>query len=117
MFKNAQQVSSVRLITARLSGVTGAALRDMGDKIRDRDSSAVAVLVSVSGNSATIAVAAGKDAVAAGVMSGKAVGAIAAVAGGKGGGKPDFAMAGAKDLSKIGGALAAAKDIISDMLK
>ena len=117
MFKNAEQIGSVHLITARLSGVTGAALRDMGDKIRDRDSAAVAVLVSVSGSSATIAVAAGKDAVAAGVMSGKAVGAIAAVAGGKGGGKPDFAMAGAKDISKIGEAIAAAKDIISDMVK
>ena len=117
MFKNAEQIGSVHLITARLSGVTGAALRDMGDKIRDRDSSAVAVLVSVSDSSATIAVAAGKDAVAAGVMSGKAVGAIAAVAGGRGGGKPDFAMAGAKDLSKIGDALAAAEDIISDMVK
>ncbi len=117
MFKNAEEVKGIRFISAKLSGVAGNALRDICDKIRDKDPGCACVIASVNGESATIAVAAGADAVKAGVMSGKAVGMVAAIAGGKGGGKPDFAMAGAKDLAKLDEALTKAKDIIADMIK
>ncbi len=117
MFKDAEDVKGIKFVSAKLSGVTGNALRDICDKIRDKDPACACVIASVNGESAAIAVAAGAEAVKAGVMSGKAVGAIAAIAGGKGGGKPDFAMAGAKDLSKLDEALTKAKDIIADMIK
>ena len=58
-----------------------------------------------------------KKAVEAGVMAGKLVGAVSAVAGGKGGGRPDFAMAGAKDVSLVDKALDAAKPFILENLK
>jgi len=55
--------------------------------------------------------------VEAGAHAGKLVGAVAAVTGGKGGGRPDNAMAGGRDAAKIAEALAAAKDTLSGMLK
>jgi alanyl-tRNA synthetase len=60
---------------------------------------------------------AGKDAVAAGAHAGKLVGAVASVTGGKGGGRPDNAMAGGRDADKIAEALASAADTLSSMLK
>ena len=60
---------------------------------------------------------AGKDAVAAGVHAGKLVGAVAAVTGGKGGGRPDNAMAGGADASKVLEALASAEAALASMLK
>ena len=89
----------------------------MADKIRDKMPEAVAVFADRNGESVTFAVTAGKSAIDAGVMSGKVVSAVAAVAGGKGGGRPDFAMAGAKDISKIAEALASTEEIVKSMLK
>ena len=60
---------------------------------------------------------AGKDAVAAGVHAGKLVGAVAAITGGRGGGRPDNAMAGGNDVSKINEALAIAESTVKGMLK
>ena len=58
-----------------------------------------------------------KDAVAAGAHAGKLVGAVAAVTGGKGGGRPDNAMAGGRDASQIDAALAVAKVTLEGMIK
>jgi alanyl-tRNA synthetase len=60
---------------------------------------------------------AGKDAVAKGAHAGKLVGAIAAITGGKGGGRPDNAMAGGKDANKVDEALASAASLLQDQLK
>jgi alanyl-tRNA synthetase len=114
---SAVSVGGVKLITAKLENAGSETLRSMGDKIRDLDASAVAVLADVKGDSVTFAATAGKDAQAAGVMSGKLVAAIAAITGGKGGGRPDFAMAGAKDVAKVDEALAEASNIVAGMLK
>ena len=58
-----------------------------------------------------------KNAVAAGAHAGKIVGAVAAVTGGKGGGRPDSAMAGGRDVSKVAEALDCAKATLEGMLK
>jgi alanyl-tRNA synthetase len=55
--------------------------------------------------------------VAHGAHAGKLVGAVAAVTGGKGGGRPDNAMAGGQDASKIAEALASAEKVLGGMLK
>ncbi len=114
---SAESIGSVSLITVVFEGVGSDTLRSMADKIRDKKPEAVAVFADVNGESVTFAATAGKEAQAAGIMSGKLVSAVAAVAGGKGGGRPDFAMAGAKDSSKASEALASAAETVRSMLK
>ncbi|MBE6758905.1 MAG: alanine--tRNA ligase [Ruminococcaceae bacterium] len=117
MMSDAVDVKGVSVITARLSGVAADDLRTMGDKVKDKNSCAVAVFASVNGEKASIFACAGKDAIAKGANAGAIVRAVAQLTGGNGGGKPDAAMAGAKDISKIDEALAAAAGIVSDMIK
>ncbi len=117
LIADAVEVGSIKLITECFDGVGSDTLRSMADKIRDKVPSSVAVFADINGENVTFAATAGKDAQAAGVMSGKLVSAVAAVAGGKGGGRPDFAMAGAKDSSKAADALKSAAEIVKGMLK
>ena len=117
LFDSAVEISGVKLITAQFNGTAPDALRTMCDKIRDKSPEMVAVLAAVNGDKATIAAAAGKDAQAKGIHAGKLVGQVAKIAGGNGGGKPDSAMAGAKDVGKLSEALAAAKEIVAGMIQ
>lgn len=89
----------------------------MGDKVRDKCADSIAVFASVNGEKATIFAAVGKDALAKGANAGKIVKAVAQVTGGNGGGKPDTAMAGAKDISKLDEALAKANEIVAEFVK
>ena len=116
MLANAKEINGIKLATATFNGLSSDALREMCDKIRDTAPDCVAVLINTKEDGANIAVTVGKDAATKGIMAGKAVGAIAAVAGGKGGGRPDFAMAGTKDTSKLNEALSAAEGIITSMM-
>ncbi len=116
LISSAKDLGKVKLITAKLEGAGSDTLRSMADKIRDKAADTVAVFADVKGDSVTFAVTSGKDAVALGIASGKVVSAVAAVCGGKGGGRPDFAMAGAKNIAEVDNALAEAEKIISAML-
>lgn len=114
---DAVQVGSVRVSTVSLTDVAADALRRMGDEAKDKNPDAVVVFASVNGSSASILCVCGKEAVAAGANAGKIVKEVAAVTGGKGGGRPDSAMAGAGDVSLIGKALEAAADIVKGFVK
>ena len=117
VLSSAEAVKSVKLITTVADGMDIDAARALADKIKADHADTVAVIaVNASGKLNFIAVA-GKDAVANGTHAGKLVGAVAAVTGGKGGGRPDSAMAGGADASKIGEALAKAKEILETMVK
>ena len=117
LVKGAVAVGSVRLITANLEGVTADVARTMNDQIKEKNPDAVIILAVTAGGKLNFVAAAGKDAVAHGAHAGKLVGAVAAVTGGKGGGRPDNAMAGGQDASKIGEALATAEKVLGGMLK
>ncbi len=117
LVKLAETVGSVRLITADLGGVAADIARTMNDRIKEQNPDAVIVLCIHDGGKLNFLAAAGKDAVAHGAHAGKLVGAVAAVTGGKGGGRPDNAMAGGADPSKINEALASAKVTLEGMLK
>ena len=104
------------MVTARVNGDSNA-LRSMCDTAREKAPDAVAVLAGVDGEKMSLAIAVGKDAQARGLKAGMLVKEIAAIAGGKGGGKPDFAMAGLKDAAKIDAALAAAVEIVKTQMK
>ena len=110
-------VGSCRLIASRLDDTDLEVARSLADEIKASNADAVAVLAVVSDNKLNFIAVAGKDAVAKGAHAGKLVGAVAAVTGGKGGGRPDNAMAGGRDISKIDSALAAASDALAGMLK
>ena len=117
LLAGAVPVGAVRLVTADLGEIAPDALRSLGDEIKAREDDAVAVLAMRKPDGVQLLAVAGKAAVAAGAHAGKLVGAIAAAVGGKGGGRPDSAMAGGKDTDKTADALAAAKDILAGMLK
>ncbi len=117
LFDNAVEESGVKIVTGSVAGAAADILRDMCEKARDKDSSAVVVLASVNDGKVTFAAACGKEALARGANAGKLVKAVAQAAGGNGGGKPDMAMAGAKDAGKIEEALAIAKDTVLGMLR
>ena len=112
---NAEQIGAVRII-ASVADAKGDALRHMVEKLRDKASDAVIVLIGKDGAKATICAACGKDAVAGGLHAGKIVAAVAALTGGKGGGKPDMAMAGIGDVSKIDAAVLGVKAVVEGML-
>ena len=112
LFENAQDVDGVKIMTAYFSGTGSDTLRSMCDKIREKAPNTVAALVGSSDGKMTLAVTCGKNAQERGLKAGMLVKAIAAVAGGNGGGKPDFAMAGIKDATKVDEALAATTDIV-----
>ena len=117
VMSSAKAIKSVKLIAWSAEGMDVDSARTLGDKIKAEHSDTVAVLaVNAHGKFNFIAVA-GKDAVANGIHAGKLVGAVAAVTGGKGGGRPDSAMAGGADASKIAEALAKAAEIVETMAK
>ena len=114
---SAVEVGSVRLITATLNDMQPDAARSLADEIKATYPNAVAVLALATPDKLNFLAVAGKDAVSAGAHAGKLVGAVAAVTGGKGGGRPDNAMAGGADRAKIADALASAEATLLGMLK
>ncbi len=113
----AVEVKGVRFVAADLGGMQADAARTLADEIKARYENVVAVLAIHDDAKLNFLAIAGKDAVAKGAHAGKLVGAVAAVTGGKGGGRPDNAMAGGREAEKIGEALAAATGILEGMLK
>ena len=117
LFDNAEEIGGVKIASAYFTGTTGDTLRGMCDSIRDKAvNPCVAVLVGKTDDKITMAVTVNKLAQEKGLKAGVLVKEISAIAGGKGGGKPDFAMAGLKDETKIDEALAAVKGIVEKQL-
>ena len=119
LMDSARQVGGVRLITAEVEVSNPGELRSMCDTARDNGADIVAVFAGVNKEKGTLnfSCACGADAIKLGAHAGNIVRETAKIAGGSGGGKPDSAMAGAKDASKADEALAAVDSIVSAMLK
>ena len=116
-FGNAVDENGVKIVTGFVKGANADVLRDMCGRAKDKESSVVIVIATANDGKVTFAAGCGKDALAKGANAGKIVRAVAQAAGGNGGGKPDMAMAGAKDESKIAEALAIVKETVLSMLK
>lgn len=116
LFEHPTVVGGVQLYTAVLEDMAAADLRDLAEKARDSHPDGVLVLCGKTADKLSLVVAVGADAVKKGLAAGKLVRDIAAVAGGKGGGRPDVAMAGLKDADKVDAALAAAADLVAAAL-
>ena len=109
---SAKTVGELKVITAQRDGMDAAAMRKQGDFLRDKEPGVVGVLASVNDGKVTLLAVCGKDAVAKGVKAGDIIKAIAPICGGKGGGKPDSAMGGGTEVSKVDDALAAVDDLV-----
>ena len=116
MFKEPVKIGEIDLYVASLSDVTPDALRSMGDDLKAKGDNVVAVLSTVNGDKANFATVCGKAAIAKGIKAGMLVKEIATLAGGGGGGRPDSAMAGAKNVSAVPTAMGKVEEIIKKML-
>lgn len=112
-----QDIDSLAFYCGTLNDVAPDALRSMGDDLKTKGDNVVAVIAGVNGDKANIVAVCGKDAIAKGVKAGDVVREVAKLAGGGGGGRPDSAMAGCKDVSKLGSAMEKAADIVRSMMK
>ena len=110
-------VKGVKVASALLSNIKPDALKKMAEDIKSQFDDVVVVIAGVYGDKANLVAAAGKAAVAKGAHAGKIVGKAAALTGGKGGGRPDTAMAGVGDRFKIDEALAQVNDIVAEFIK
>ena len=112
----AKAVNGVHVITANIPNADAGKLRQMGDTLRDKASDVVAVLSCVNDDKITFLAVCGKDAVAKGLKAGELVKLVCSVCGGSGGGKPDSAMGGGKDVHKVDDALAQVDNYVASKL-
>ena len=112
----ARKVCDLNVITATVNDADPNKLRQMGDLLRDKDANVVAVLSSEKDGKITFLAVCGKGAVAKGIKAGELVKLVCTTCGGSGGGKPDSAMGGGKDASKIDNALALVDDFVISKL-
>ena len=114
LFSGIKTVGKFRLLAAKVDMRPDQA-RGLCDTVKDKYSDAVAVFAAVADGKLNFAVAAGPDAVKAGAHAGNILREVAAICGGKGGGRPDSAMGGGRDIYKIPEALAKAEEILANI--
>ncbi len=112
----ARTVGGVHVITAAVPNADAAKLRQMGDLLRDKDPKLAGVLSAVNDDKLTFLAICGKEAVKLGIKAGDLVKQVCAVCGGSGGGKPDSAMGGGKDITKLDDALAVVDNFVASKL-
>ena len=114
MLYGAKDIKGLKVITITNGPVNAADIRKMGDQLRDRYPNIVAVLAATAENKATMLAVCGKNAVARGVKAGDLIKSITKICEGTGGGKPDSAMGGCKNLLKLDDAMAAVDDFVNE---
>lgn len=117
LLNSAIEIKGIKSIIGVVKDVEGDALRNLGDKLRDRLGEGVIVLGSSSNGKVQFIAMASKEAVAKGVHCGKIIKEVATIAGGGGGGRPDMAQAGGKLPEKLKEAIDKAPAIIESLAK
>lgn len=113
----ATDVQGVPFLTQSLSGLPFSAASQVADKLAQENPDGVVLVGAVADGKAMFVAKVGAAARERGAHAGNLVKGVAQVAGGSGGGRPDFAQAGAKDPDKVGAAMAAASEILADQLR
>ena len=116
LMANSVQVGDLTVVVGSTKGVAPDVLRGMCENAKSNRPDLVIALSTVNEGKINFAVGCGKNAVAQSAHAGKLVKSLAQIAGGNGGGKPDLAMAGAKDESKIAQALSQFKEMVEEMI-
>ncbi len=112
----AHEIGGLHVLTASVNDADANKLRQMGDTLRDKDATVVAVLASVNEGKITFLAVCGKEANAKGIRAGDLVKHVCSICGGSGGGKPDSARGGGKDVLKVDDALAQVDNFVSSKL-
>ena len=112
-----EDINGVALVTAKFEDMDMDTLRNTADTLRDKLVSGVVVLANVAGGKINFVATATKDVLEKGVHAGNIVKEVAQTAGGKGGGRPNMAQAGAPDVTKVDEALAHAKEVLKSQVK
>ncbi len=116
IFKDAIVIKGIKVAVNKLTDATPDTLRSMSDRIKDKNADAIVILTTKNGEKGNVLVACGSDAVKNGANAGKIVKAIAEYTGGKGGGRPDSAMAGIGNINMIDQAIENSMTLINEML-
>ena len=113
----AEEINGIKVFSAVLAGTVGDGLRKAGDDLKSKNDSFIAVLAGHADGKGNFLCICSKEAIEKGANAGQIVKQIAAIAGGKGGGKPDSAMGGGKDPSKMDEALNSVADFVATKVK
>ncbi|OQX09469.1 MAG: alanine--tRNA ligase [Desulfobulbaceae bacterium A2] len=116
MLDNSATVGGLRVAALRIPLDSAKTLREIGDRVRDRMGSGVAVLGGELEGKASLLALVTKD-LTGRIQAGPLAGAVAKIVGGKGGGRPDMAQAGGPLADKIDEALARVPEIVQDLLQ
>ncbi len=109
-------VNGIRVVAKELKNTSADELRKMTDTVKADNLDTIVVFASLNGEKLTFCAACGKDAISKGAHAGNLVREIAKITGGNGGGKPDSAMAGGKDASKLNEALNAVVSVVESQI-
>ena len=110
-------INGTKVLAARVQVESKDALRQLGDRLRDQLHSGVIVLGAAIDGAPSLLAIVTTDVVGRGVRAGDLVREAAAIIGGRGGGRPELAEAGGKDLAKLDEAIAAVEGIVRRELK
>ena len=118
LFSDAKVVAGIKVIAAAFTGTGGDAVRAMCDRCRDFPGDIVVVLAGIQEDAGSVSFACycAPGAVKMGAHAGNIVRQVAQICGGKGGGRPDMAMAGGKDLTKVDDAINSVDEILAAMI-
>ncbi|WP_046111749.1 alanine--tRNA ligase [Aquincola tertiaricarbonis] len=113
LMSQAVDINGLKVLAARLEGADAKTLRDTMDKLKSKLKTAAIVLAAVDGDKVQLAAGITADSVGK-LKAGELVNFVAQQVGGKGGGKPDMAMAGGTDASKLAGALQSVRGWVAE---
>ena len=114
LLQQAKELAGIKVLSAVVEGVDGKSLRDMVDKLKDKMGTGIIVL-GAGGDKASLVAGVTKD-LTSKVKAGDLVNYVAQQLGGKGGGRPDLAMAGGPDVDKLPAAIASVESWLTDKL-
>ena len=113
---SAVEVKGIKLLVQRIDGLERGPMRDLVDQMRGKLGSGVVVLGAAAEDGKVALICGVTKDLTGKVHAGKVVGALAALVGGKGGGRPDLAEAGGSDAAALDGALAKASEVVGGLL-
>jgi alanyl-tRNA synthetase len=116
IFDTAAEVNGVKVISTMINGAGSKELQDLGDQVKSRDGAIVALFAGTTGDKGTFYCVATKSAQDKGAHAGKIVQRIAAITGGKGGGRPDHAMAGIGKTYMVDEALMSLENVLKEFI-